>query len=144
MTRRLLVRPTFVQLSALAIAAASLLGGCATSRQCLGVQPYQQARTLPVPPQVEGGPQVAASGALRIPPPVANPVPFGQEVKDENGKLRAVCLDAPPRLPVDPELNSALTEDVVDQAVDEARAAEKAAEKEAKKEAKKAKKARDE
>lgn len=138
MTRRPPFRPLFVQLGVLIIVA-GLLGGCATSRQCLGVQPYQNARTLPVPAQEEGGPNVAATGALRIPPPVANPVPFGQELQDEDGNKRAVCLDAPPRLPVDPELDSALTKDIVEQAVDEAKAAEKAAEKEAKK----AKKARD-
>jgi hypothetical protein len=75
------------------------LGGCAVASYCEGVQDYQRARSLP-PVQPTDGLRVPESEtALRIPPPPANPVPYGRIEKDEDGDDVVRCLDKPPALP---------------------------------------------
>ena len=85
---------------ALLAACACLLGGCAIGNHyCLGEQPYSNAPSVP-PIQPVGGLKVPEAGStLKIPPAPANPVPFGQEVKNEKGDKVIECLDQPPRMP---------------------------------------------
>jgi hypothetical protein len=74
------------------------LGGCASTR-CLGDQPYAHAESIePIKP-VEGLKMPEATAALKIPPPPANPVPFGEKVKDAEGEEVVQCLDKPPPMP---------------------------------------------
>lgn len=79
-------------------ACAVLLAGCAGSR-CLGDQPYAHAPSVPPLQPVEGLKLPDSSAALKIPPPPANPTPFGQKVTSEKGKEAVECLDQPPRMP---------------------------------------------
>ena len=80
------------------------LGGCAAGSYCEGQQDYQRARSLP-PLQPADGTQVPESeGALRIPPPPANSVPYGEVVRDEEGDEVVRCLDKPPEMPPLPPL----------------------------------------
>ncbi len=75
-----------------AIAAGMLLSGCASNRYCLGEQAYQNAEERPVLEPVGDLKLPESPTALRIPPPVANPVPYGAADAEGNG----VCLDKPP------------------------------------------------
>ena len=75
------------------------LAGCATGSYCEGQQDYQRAKSVPVL-QPAGGLKVPESDtALRIPPPPAKAVPFGEPGKDEDGDDITLCLDKPPELP---------------------------------------------
>jgi hypothetical protein len=75
------------------------LGACATGSYCEGQQDYQRAQSVPVL-QPAGGLKVPESDtALKIPPPPAKAVPFGEVGKDEDGDDMVVCLDKPPALP---------------------------------------------
>lgn len=72
---------------------------CATSRYCIGDQPYQNAATIP---PLQGTDELnipASQAALVIPDPPAEPQPYGRIVTDEDGDKRAECLDTPPELP---------------------------------------------
>jgi hypothetical protein len=75
------------------------LGGCAVGSYCEGQQDYQRAASVPVL-QPAGGLKVPESeSALRIPPPPAKAVPYGEVGKDEDGDEVVMCLDKPPALP---------------------------------------------
>ena len=76
-----------------------VLSGCAASSYCEGQQDYQRAPSVPAL-QPAGGLKVPESeSALRIPPPPAKAVPYGEVLKDEDGDDIVVCLDKPPELP---------------------------------------------
>jgi hypothetical protein len=75
-----------------------LLAGCAGNR-CLGDPPYAHAQSVPPLKPVEGIKLPESTAALKIPPPPANAVPFGQKVKDEKGEEVVQCLDRPPPMP---------------------------------------------
>lgn len=75
------------------------LGGCAVSSYCEGEQDYQEAASLPTLQSADGLQVRDSSTALRIPPPPANSVPYGETVKDEDGDDTVRCLDRPPDLP---------------------------------------------
>ena len=82
----------------------SVLAGCATgNRYCMGDQPYAHAPSVAPLQPVEGLKVPQSGSTLKIPPPPANPVPFGQEVTDAKGKKVVECLDQPPPLPPQPE-----------------------------------------
>lgn len=81
-----------------ALTAMLLASGCATSRYCMGDQPYQQAVTIPA---LQGTPDLhlpESQAALRVPELAGDAIPYGRLVKDEDGDERALCLDSPPRL----------------------------------------------
>lgn len=75
-----------------------LLSGCGAGKYCLQDQEYQSAETVAPLKTVDGLQLPKSPAALVLPPPPANPVPFG--VRDEHGG--AVCLDQPPRLAPSP------------------------------------------
>lgn len=75
------------------------LGGCAVSSYCEGEQDYQEAASLPSLQTADGLQVPDSSTALRVPPPPANAVPYGETVKDEDGDDTVRCLDRPPELP---------------------------------------------
>jgi hypothetical protein len=92
-----------------AMAAALALSGCALSSYCEGEMDYQRAPSVP-PLHTAEGLQLPESGsALRIPPPPANPVPYGEKYKDADGDDAVRCLDRPPELarPAEPEAPAA-------------------------------------
>jgi len=74
------------------------LCGCAGSR-CLGDQPYSHAPSIPPLKSAENLKVPESSSALKIPPAPANPVPFGEKVKNEKGDEEVQCLDKPPPMP---------------------------------------------
>ena len=75
------------------------LGACAPGAYCEGQQDYQRARSVPVLQPADGLKVPESETALKIPPPPAKAVPFGQMAKDEDGDDIVVCLDKPPELP---------------------------------------------
>ncbi|MGH8481539.1 MAG: hypothetical protein ACRES8_03670 [Nevskiaceae bacterium] len=80
------------------------LSGCAASTYCEGQQDYQRARSVPVLQPADGLRLPESEHALRIPPPPANAVPYGEVVRDEEGDEVVRCLDKPPVLaPLPPE-----------------------------------------
>lgn len=79
--------------------AATLAGGCAANKYCLDEQDYYGARTVPPLARAEGLNLPASPTALRIPPPPAESVPFGEKVEDVDGEKRVSCLDLPPPMP---------------------------------------------
>jgi hypothetical protein len=74
------------------------LGGCAVNSYCEGEQDYMEAKSLAPLQSADGAKVPESASALRIPPPPANPVPFGQTVKDEDGDDAVSCLDKPPEM----------------------------------------------
>ena len=81
-----------------ALLAITLVSGCATSRYCMGDQPYQQAITIPA---LKGTPDLQlpeSQAALRVPELASEGVPYGRLISDEDGDEKALCLDSPPRL----------------------------------------------
>ena len=83
---------------------ASALAACATGNQyCLGDQPYTHAPSVAAIQPVEGLKVPQSGSTLKIPPPPANAVPFGQEVTNAKGKKVVECLDQPPPLPPPPD-----------------------------------------
>jgi hypothetical protein len=75
------------------------LGGCAANTYCEGQQDYQTARSVPAA-QPAGALRIPESeGALRIPPPPDNAVPYGEAYLDEDGDEAVRCLDKPPEMP---------------------------------------------
>jgi hypothetical protein len=81
------------------VSAAALLSACSNTRRCEAQQSYQKAETLATPGAVQGLTVPESPSALRIPPPPANTVAFGQKVADpkDPGKTKYECLDMPPR-----------------------------------------------
>ena len=75
------------------------LGGCAASSYCEGEQDYQQAVSIPAVQTAEGLHLPESGAALRIPPPPAKAVPYGETVTDEQGDEVVRCLDKPPAMP---------------------------------------------
>ncbi len=84
--------------SMLVAACVILLAGCA-SKRCLSDQPYAHAESVPTLKPVDGVKLPESTAALKIPPPPANPVPFGEKVKDAKGEEVVQCLDRPPPMP---------------------------------------------
>ncbi len=80
-----------------ALLGALVLSACAGER-CLKEQPYAHARSVPVLQPVDGLKVPESSSALRIPPPPAEPEPFGRKVRNAKGKQVVECLDEPPRM----------------------------------------------
>jgi len=81
-----------------ALLAITLVSGCATSRYCMGDQPYQQAITIPA---LTGTPDLhlpESQAALRVPEVAADSLPYGRLITDADGDAKALCLDSPPRL----------------------------------------------
>jgi hypothetical protein len=76
-----------------------LLAGCAANSYCKGEQGYQKAASVPpLKPTAEGLKLPESPSSLRIPPPPANPVPYGETVKDADGDDMTMCLDRPPEM----------------------------------------------
>ncbi len=69
------------------------LTACASSAHCQRAQDYQSAQSRAPLIGTDGLAIKESAGALRIPPPVENPVEFGEK----NGSEWS-CLDMPPRL----------------------------------------------
>ncbi len=78
------------------------LGGCAASSYCTDEQNYQKARSVAPVKSAEGMQLPESPSALRIPPPPANPVAFGEVYKDAEDDERVRCLDTPPEMPLPP------------------------------------------
>ena len=76
-----------------------LLGACSVNTYCEGPQDYEKAQALPPLKGVEGLKLPESASALKIPPPPANPVRYGERVKDEKGDETTSCLDKPPAMP---------------------------------------------
>lgn len=74
------------------------LAGCAASSYCEGEHAYQTAPSVPAVQSAEGLKFPESTAALKIPPAPANPVPYGQKVKMDDGDERTSCLDKPPML----------------------------------------------
>ena len=87
---------TFVPILLLA---GALLGGCVDHRYCLKPQPYQKAGSVPALHGTDGLTVPQSAGALVIPPPPEQRVPFGRQRSSADGKTEAVCLDQPPAMP---------------------------------------------
>ena len=84
------------------VIAASLLmlSGCSTTGRCKGVQEYQKAQTMPTPPAVPDLKVQDSASSLKIPPPPAKAVAYGEQVPDpaKAGKTKLECLDTPPAM----------------------------------------------
>lgn len=79
-------------------AAALLLGACSASSYCTGVQPYEKAKSVP-PLRPAGDLKLPESAAaLKIPPPPAKAVAYGETYKDADGDNAVRCLDKPPEM----------------------------------------------
>jgi hypothetical protein len=78
------------------------LGGCVAGSYCEGTQDYQRAKSVPPLQPAEGMTVPESEGALRIPPPPANAVPYGEVARDEDGDEIVRCLDKPPEVPPEP------------------------------------------
>jgi hypothetical protein len=76
-----------------------LLTGCTANRYCLADQPYSHEQSIPPIQSADGLKLPESSAALRIPPPPADPQPFGKKVRNEKGDEVVECLDQPPRMP---------------------------------------------
>lgn len=71
---------------------------CSVNKYCLDQQDYQTAKSVPPLAGAEGLKMPESVSALRIPPPSAKAVPFGETYKDAEGSERTRCLDLPPAL----------------------------------------------
>lgn len=78
------------------------LSACAANTYCDGQQNYQKAKTAPPLQGVEGLKLPDSATALKIPPAPANPVAYGEHVKDAKGDDVVQCLDKPPEMPPSP------------------------------------------
>ena len=76
-----------------------LLGGCAAGSYCEGEQDYQKEKSVPALQPADGLKVKESASALKIPPAPAEPVPYGEPYKDEDGDTATRCLDKPPDLP---------------------------------------------
>jgi hypothetical protein len=81
------------------LCSALALGGCVAGSYCEGTQDYQRAKSVPPLQPAEGIKVPESEGALRIPPPPANSVPYGELARDEDGDEYVRCLDKPPEVP---------------------------------------------
>ena len=81
------------------LAPALALAGCAIGTYCEGDQKYHKAESLPPLAGAEGVTLPESASALKIPPPPANPVAFGERYKDADGDDAVRCLDKPPEMP---------------------------------------------
>ncbi|WP_028081330.1 hypothetical protein [Solimonas soli] len=117
------------QLGIIAVCGAALLiGACSNTRRCDATLPYQKAETLPPPAAVPGLTVPDSPSALRIPPPPASDVPFGQrvaEAQDRRDTARYECLDTPPRLAGSAELQQAERDNKAGKKVPDANEGEK-------------------
>jgi hypothetical protein len=87
----------------LGVAVSVLTAGCGgVNRYCKGEQAYMKAESVSPVRAPEGLTLPAANSALKVPPPSANPVAFGEKVKDAKGEEKIECLDQPPRMPPPP------------------------------------------
>jgi len=75
---------------------ALVLGGCASNRYCLEKQGYEDAGSIPPLKSADGLQIPQSAGALVVPPPPAQRVPFGHEEKTAKGAGKVECLDRPP------------------------------------------------
>jgi len=75
------------------------LGACAANSYCKGEQSYEKAPSVPPLKPVEGLALPDSPSALKVPPPPANPVAYGETVKDADGDEVVRCLDKPPDMP---------------------------------------------
>jgi hypothetical protein len=75
------------------------LSGCAVNSYCTGEMDYQTAPSIPPLQGGEGVRIPESASALKIPPPPANPVGYGEIRKDAEGDDVIHCLDKPPELP---------------------------------------------
>lgn len=76
-----------------------VLGGCTNNRYCLKKQSYEDAGSIPPLKSADGLQIPQSAGALVVPPPSAQQVPFGREEKTANGAGKVECLDQPPPIP---------------------------------------------
>lgn len=76
-----------------------VLCGCADHRYCLKKQGYEDAGSIPPLKSADGLQIPRSAGALVVPPPSAQRVPFGREEKTANGQDKIECLDQPPPMP---------------------------------------------
>lgn len=89
---------------ALTLLSLAAVSGCASTAHCVGEQDYQRAYSLEQP-TLQGLKMPTSSGALVIPPPVKNMVPFSYKTTDgSKGERHGMqCLDAPPKMVVTPD-----------------------------------------
>jgi len=88
-------------------AAVSLLAGCKTTSYCEGVQPYQNAPSIPPVTSVQGLTVPNSRTALHVPENVSGqPVGYSFLAPDpkRKGKTKLRCLDQPPPIPPPSEL----------------------------------------
>lgn len=76
-----------------------VLVGCVNHRYCLEPQGYENAGSIPPLQSADGLTVPKAPGALVVPAPPANKVPFGYLDKTAKGKTQVECLDQPPPMP---------------------------------------------
>jgi hypothetical protein len=88
-----------IPLRPLALVVTVFLGACASNSYCEGEQGYETAPSVPELKPVDGMVLPQSGSALRVPPPPANPVPYGEPVKDADGDDAVRCLDRPPEMP---------------------------------------------
>jgi uncharacterized lipoprotein len=102
---------TFRGLTVLVVTSLAL-SACASNRHCAGVQPYQEAKTLVPPENLDGLTVPESASALRIPPPPEKAVGFSIEMPDpeDPGETTLECLDFPPRMAVEAEAPPAAAE----------------------------------
>ena len=83
----------------LVLSAALELNACGTTAHCQRPQDYQSAQDRAPVVGPDGQPLPESASALRIPPPVENPVAFGEKGPGESWS----CLDIPPRMEEKPK-----------------------------------------
>lgn len=77
------------------LAACCSLSACGVNKYCVTQQDYQIAGVVPELRPAAGLQLPDSPSALRLPPPPANRVPFGERAED--GTIS--CLDQPPPMP---------------------------------------------
>lgn len=87
------------QIVLLVLLSGLVLGGCANKRYCLKKQSYEDAGSIPPLKSADGLQIPQSAGALVVPPPSAQQVPFGRLEKTANGAGKVECLDRPPPMP---------------------------------------------
>jgi hypothetical protein len=92
------------------LVATLLLGACAAKSFCVQPQRYDHVASIPPMTATDGLNIPNSPTALKVPPPPAQDVPFGNRLVDPThpGKLEYACLDEPPPMPAgaDPTLGS--------------------------------------
>ena len=82
----------------LVVSSVLALSACGTTAHCRRPQEYQLAQDRAPLVGAEGQELPESASALRIPPPVENPVGFGAKTSDDKGNEAWSCLDIPPKL----------------------------------------------